>query len=268
MADLFTKPLARPLFDKHSSTIVRAPPAANATLMMVTRVRRSSFSEKYPTANSMKNKYHADGYDSIETEDTFKTGRRKYFIEFYKKVNGTKQLIAIHVGMRLVAANNHPYMVCEKNALDLEDSPVKSTQNSNFNPVDCDYSPLPYPSDAKESSQYDAAPDADEPVEAARPMRTSRRPARRFSPSDFEQNAAAKSATAAQNAPEGLSSKRDAPLSSFRPHEGPGIVARAPRPTIKCVGCNLMSDEQISFLVCSACACKNFIFSCGCVRVD
>ena len=140
----------------------------------------------------------------------------------------------------------------------------KSTQNKK---VECDYSPLPYPSESKEAApRCDPEPlaaDYDSPIEVPRPVRTSRRPARRFSPSDYDH--AVEPLTPEINPRAGISPNR-APESSFRPHEGPGIVARAPRPTIKCASCHLMSDEQISFIVCSACASKNFVFFCGCLK--
>jgi len=43
-------------------------------------------------------------------------------------IDGKKELLAIHLGMRLLNSHNRAYMVCEKEPRPLEESPVKETR--------------------------------------------------------------------------------------------------------------------------------------------
>jgi len=249
IADLFTKPLPKCSFEKFAGQIVQPLCRQVATVMMITKVRRNSFTQKYPKADDVAKNYGADGYDTLEAEGTWSTGRRKYYIEFYKKVNGAKQLIAIHLGMRLLTANNRP----DRDAL--QDSPVKSTQN------EPSYSPTPYPSESKGESDPGVdglqLPEALLPSEGTISTRRTRVARQRAT----MRNSLPVVSGPAITVPESIGSYA-------KPPPQPGMCLRAPGPALECQQCHLVSNTEMSFLVCAACANKAFAFSCKCVNIE
>ena len=130
IADVFTKAVSGPLFSRLTSQFMfrhnAAIPATVHALMFradddssedVDELEPSAhvkdlFHSNWPYASTVAKELGADKFDIIETDQTFRTGRRKYNISFYKVVGGDKLFISRHLAMRLVSSTNNAYMVC------------------------------------------------------------------------------------------------------------------------------------------------------------
>ncbi len=169
IADIFTKALAAPAFKKFARCIVsliEQVPKVSTTILMFTHSNNatevndatsadsdsespatdegphstppSTFQRDWPYANIVKNELHADGFDAIQTDDAFSSGRKKYHIIFYTKpvLAGSRIEISRHVGMKLVSRKGSTYFVCQRAPIDVGPhlpmpyTPIKSVPTS------------------------------------------------------------------------------------------------------------------------------------------
>jgi hypothetical protein len=147
IADLFTKALPGNTFKKFANCIVGSTARAavvTAKVMMFSHADNttdaaqnsdsdspatdegphstppSTFQRDWPYATIVKRELNADGFDALETDDSFSSGRKKFQINFYTKpvLAGSRIVISRHVGMKLVSRNGAVYYVCQRNPID------------------------------------------------------------------------------------------------------------------------------------------------------
>lgn len=160
LADVFTKSLSGPVFSRLSACFMsRCVSPMNFVYSFVLSANdssasdddrepstpiRDSFQRDWPFASIVQRELGADSFDSIETGDTFNTGRRKYDVNFYNVRDGKKFLISCHLGMRMISKSNVPYMVClrqPKNAADESKRPPPNySPSSPCSPIPADSS--------------------------------------------------------------------------------------------------------------------------------
>jgi hypothetical protein len=73
-----------------------------------------NFFSEWPYVTKMQKLLGASGYDLTLSDSTFKTGRKKYFVVFYKDTANGRVDIAKHEGMQLTNKSNVVYYVCRR----------------------------------------------------------------------------------------------------------------------------------------------------------
>lgn len=230
LADVFTKALAGPLFNKLTSTFMhRTEPKAQAATILMFKAGgndndpsqppgnvkpKSDFHHDWPYVYEVKDLLGADEYEVIETNEYFQTGRRKYNAIFYK-VNdeGKRDEVARRVAMRLLSNENKPYMVCQRNPMPASFSPTRLPV-----PLVPSYSPPP---------TLAPAPAYTPPSPPLRPVRI-----------------------------------------NIGDESKASIDFAKPQPILTCRDCNMLNTAIFALLQCTSCNGKQFTWSCACTAPE